>query len=81
MKSSKDPDMDYQFTSHLRADIRALHLFDCYPTELTAALLSHYDNLARTDQLRVQQYPSFSPIGGCFYIFNDTCRTTGRFAC
>jgi iron complex outermembrane recepter protein len=62
-------DLGYQFTNHFRMNIGALNLFDRYPNKLNGELRSHYDNLAYNDNLGVQQYPSFSPIGidGGFY--------------
>ena len=67
-------DLGYQFTNHFRMNIGALNLFDRYPNKLNGELRSHYDNLAYNDNLGVQQYPSFSPIGidGGFYYARAT---------
>ncbi|MGB6310570.1 MAG: TonB-dependent receptor, partial [Steroidobacteraceae bacterium] len=62
-------DLGYQFTSYFRMSIGALNLFDRYPSKLNGVLRSHYDAPTYNDNLGVQQYPSFSPIGidGGFY--------------
>lgn len=67
-------DLGYQFTSYFRMNIGALNLFDRYPNKLNGVLRSHYDNLTYNDNLGVQQYPSFSPIGidGGFYYVRAT---------
>jgi iron complex outermembrane receptor protein len=67
-------DLGYQFTSYLRMSIGALNLFDRYPDRLNGTLRSHLDNLTYNDNLGVQQYPSFSPIGidGGFYYVRAT---------
>jgi len=67
-------DLGYQFTSYFKMDIGALNLFNRYPDKLNGVLRSHYDNLAYNDNLGVQQYPSFSPIGidGGFYYARAT---------
>jgi len=67
-------DLGYQFTGYFRLDIGALNLFNRYPDKLNGTLLSHYDTLAYNDNLGVQQYPSFSPIGidGGFYYARAT---------
>ncbi len=67
-------DLGYQFTHYFRMNIGALNLFDRYPDKLNGVLRSHYDNLAYGDNLGVQQYPSFSPIGidGGFYYARAT---------
>jgi iron complex outermembrane receptor protein len=69
-----DLDLGYQFARYFRMDIGALNLFDRYPHRLNAELLAHYDNPAYGDNLGVQQYPSFSPIGidGGFYYVRGT---------
>ena len=67
-------DLGYQFTSYFRMSIGALNLFDRYPDKLNGTLRSHLDNLTYNDNLGVQQYPSFSPIGidGGFYYVRAT---------
>jgi iron complex outermembrane receptor protein len=67
-------DLGYQFTGHFRLNIGALNLFDRYPNKLNGELRSHYDALSYGDNLGVQQYPSFSPIGinGGFYYAKAT---------
>jgi iron complex outermembrane receptor protein len=67
-------DLGYQFTHYFRMNIGALNLFDRYPDKLNGTLRSHLDNLAYNDNLGVQQYPSFSPIGidGGFYYVKAT---------
>ncbi|MGD0493426.1 MAG: TonB-dependent receptor [Steroidobacteraceae bacterium] len=67
-------DLGFQFTSYLKMDLGALNLFNRYPDKLNGVLRSHYDNLAYGDNLGVQQYPSFSPIGidGGFYYVRAT---------
>jgi iron complex outermembrane receptor protein len=70
-------DLGYRFNSHVAMNIGALNLFNRYPDKLNGVLLSHYDTLAYNDNMGVQQYPSFSPIGidGGFYY----ARTTFKF--
>ncbi|HEX4152904.1 MAG TPA: TonB-dependent receptor [Steroidobacteraceae bacterium] len=66
-----DLDLGYQVTKNLKVDVGALNLFNRYPDKLNGVLRSHYDNLAYNDNLGVQQYPSFSPIGidgGFYYV-------------
>jgi iron complex outermembrane receptor protein len=55
-------------------NIGALNLFDRYPNKLNGELRSHYDDLTYGDNLGVQRYPSFSPIGidGGFYYARAT---------
>ncbi|MGB6356948.1 MAG: TonB-dependent receptor [Steroidobacteraceae bacterium] len=67
-------DLGYQFTSYFRMSIGALNLFDRYPSKLNGVLRSHYDAPTYNDNLGVQQYPSFSPIGidGGFYYARAT---------
>ncbi len=67
-------DLGYRFTGHFKMNVGALNLFDRYPNKLNGVLRSHYDNLAYNDNLGVQQYPSFSPIGidGGFYYVKAT---------
>ena len=67
-------DLGYQFTSYFGMNIGALNLFNRYPDKLNGELLSHYDTLTYNDNLGVQQYPSFSPIGidGGFYYARAT---------
>jgi iron complex outermembrane receptor protein len=64
-------DLGYQLSTNIRMSLGALNLFDRYPDKLNGVLRSHYDNLAYGDNLGVQQYPSFSPIGidgGYYYV-------------
>ncbi len=67
-------DLGYQLTGNLRIGGGALNLFDRYPNKLNGVLRSHYDNPVYNDNLGVQQYPSFAPIGidGGFYFVRAT---------
>jgi iron complex outermembrane receptor protein len=69
-----DLDLGYQLGRHVRIDVGALNLFDRYPHKLNGELLAHYDTPAYGDNLGVQQYPSYSPIGidGGFYYARGT---------
>ncbi len=70
-----DLDLGYQFARHFRMDIGALNLFDRYPDKLnSAAAGSLRQSPSYGDNLGVQQYPSFSPIGidGGFYYARGT---------